>query len=223
MAEQSLTEVISERIREIRYHKLGMNQAKLAAELAARGFPYEQTTLSRIERGERELRVSELFAFAAALGVSPIALLLPTDPADDIEVGGDDRWLNGTQLRRWIRGFVPPPGANDRQRRLHYEQLPADEWNAFRVPGVERLVIWVIDRLLPALGYRAMAIEELSVLAESDPEAVAKAVATGENEAKRQTDHADQLLRDIERFVGTIRDEITADAGNVYETPGWGD
>jgi transcriptional regulator with XRE-family HTH domain len=198
MAEQSLTEVISERIKTIRYHKLGMNQGELAAELAKRGFHYEQTTISRIERGERELSVSELFAFAAALGVSPIALLLPTNPEDGVWIANGI--LDGPGLRDWIRGFVPPPRANDRQRRLHYEQLPADEWNALQVPGVQRLVIWVTDRLLRALGNRAMASE----VADGDEELAASFAAN-------ETETARQLLTDIERFVGTIRDEITED------------
>jgi hypothetical protein len=61
---------------------------------------------------------------------------------------------------------------------------------------MQRLVVWVTDRLLRALGNRAMASE----VARGDKELTASYAA-------KQTKEVHQLLTDIKRFADTIRDE----------------
>ena len=61
-----------------------------------------------------------------------------------------------------------------------------------RVHSAQRLVLWVAERLLEALGQRGLAREQ------------------GHDErATEQTAHALQLLNDVKRFADTITDEIT--------------
>jgi transcriptional regulator with XRE-family HTH domain len=195
MPEQSpvpLAKAVGERVRTIRGRQLGMNQTALIAELKRRGFDYEQPTISRIERGERELSVSELFAFALVLGVSPLALVTPEDPDDIVELGGE--YLNVHQLRDWVRSLIPPPPGEHRRRYLN--ALPNDEFHALQVPGVEKLVAAVTDRLLRFLGERVRG-------GNYGDEALAASVK------KRQTELAGETLEDIERYVSMIRDEIT--------------
>src|SRR5262245_23618155 len=144
MASQPLAKVVGRRIGIIR-SKRKVDQARLIAELNEFGLEFTQPTISRIERGERELNATELFCFAAALGCSVVALFDPDD--DVVEVAGGV--LEGAAVRDWVRGFVPPPGMPSPP---YYEAAPEDEWRAFFVPGFQRLVRNVTDRLPRALG-----------------------------------------------------------------------
>ena len=45
-----------------------MSQTELAQHLATNGHPFHQGTITRIERGERPVRLDEAVSFAAALG-----------------------------------------------------------------------------------------------------------------------------------------------------------
>ncbi|MFC9812726.1 helix-turn-helix domain-containing protein [Streptomyces virginiae] len=55
----------------------GFAQRELAARVTELGHPMINTILSRIERTRRRCDVDDLVAIAAALGVSPLALLQP--------------------------------------------------------------------------------------------------------------------------------------------------
>jgi transcriptional regulator with XRE-family HTH domain len=54
-----------------------MTQRALSERLAAHGRPMAVTAISRTEYRQRRVDVDDLIALAAALGVSPTALLLP--------------------------------------------------------------------------------------------------------------------------------------------------
>ncbi|MFJ7205247.1 helix-turn-helix domain-containing protein [Streptomyces sp. NPDC098789] len=56
----------------------GFAQRELADRVTALGRPMSNTMLSRIERTQRRCDVDDLVVLAAALGVSPLALLHPT-------------------------------------------------------------------------------------------------------------------------------------------------
>lgn len=62
----------------------GLRLAGLSERMTAVGRPMSVTTLSAIENGDRRADVDDLVAIAAALNVSPAALLMPsvTDPYD---------------------------------------------------------------------------------------------------------------------------------------------
>ncbi|MFJ9615661.1 helix-turn-helix domain-containing protein [Streptomyces noursei] len=61
----------------------GLTQHRLAERCAALGRPMTNTTLSRTERARRRCDVDDLVAIAAALGVSPVALLQPLPAQED--------------------------------------------------------------------------------------------------------------------------------------------
>jgi hypothetical protein len=112
----------------------------------------QQMVLSRIETGERrEITVAEFFAIAAALGVSPLALLPVDGP---VLVGGGLR-LDAGLFRAWILGMLPLRGADadfygknsagfalDREAVMSYARERPELW-----PG-ER------EALLAYLGWR---------------------------------------------------------------------
>lgn len=70
----------AERMQQIR-ERLGISQSALVGRLRDNGWSkVHQTTLSRIEKGERPVRLGEARAIAAALGV-PLSRLVEPDPA----------------------------------------------------------------------------------------------------------------------------------------------
>ncbi len=71
-----------ERLRLVR----GLTQHQLAARCTTLGRPMSNTALSRTERAHRRCDIDDLVAIATALGVPPMALLLPLP-----SVSSDDR------------------------------------------------------------------------------------------------------------------------------------
>lgn len=65
---------VARRLRELRRIS-GRSQGDIAARMAARGWPWTQGTVSKIETGARVLRLAELADAAAVLGVPPMTLL----------------------------------------------------------------------------------------------------------------------------------------------------
>jgi transcriptional regulator with XRE-family HTH domain len=52
----------------------GMSQTDLAQELTERGFPFQQQTILKIEKGARPLKLEEAQVIAEILGVHPVLL-----------------------------------------------------------------------------------------------------------------------------------------------------
>ncbi len=67
-----------------------MTQADLAKSLAANGHPIPVSSIGRIETGDRRVEVDDLMALSLALGITPVALLLPgaRSPRDHVELTG---------------------------------------------------------------------------------------------------------------------------------------
>lgn len=82
----------------------------LASKLAGTGRTLTHTALDKIERGTRRVDVDDLMALAAALGVSPITLLMPpvadTDETTETTVGT----VNAIRLWRWLTAEAPLTG-----------------------------------------------------------------------------------------------------------------
>ncbi|MES5378531.1 helix-turn-helix transcriptional regulator [Mycolicibacterium conceptionense] len=74
-------EAFVDHVRELRQQR-GWSQQDLSDRLAAEGFSaMSQTVLTKIERGQRPLRVAEASALASALGIPPLSVFY--GPAED--------------------------------------------------------------------------------------------------------------------------------------------
>lgn len=140
--------IFASRLREARKAR-AWTQGRLADELAQLGAPMDRTTLAKIEKGQREVRLEELIALAAALDVAPIYLLFPIK--DDVVVFRADEKARGVarynvgplvrlapelevnqvKARRWAAGEIPLKPEN---YRFYREQAAAD-----RAPSAEEL------------------------------------------------------------------------------------
>lgn len=106
-----VSQIAARRIRQIRKSQ-GVSQTDLAERLRAIGVPKSKSTLARMESEKKsESRVptlDEVFEFAAALDVSPRALVLPVDDLEvDVTIAPrvvDPAW----RVARWLDGEALP-------------------------------------------------------------------------------------------------------------------
>jgi transcriptional regulator with XRE-family HTH domain len=82
--------VLARRVRELRV-KAGLTQRQLADLMSGAGYRMHQTTIAKIESGERPVVVGEAIQLAGVLGVTLPALL--TEPPSD-----DERRLHEAQI-----------------------------------------------------------------------------------------------------------------------------
>jgi transcriptional regulator with XRE-family HTH domain len=71
--------LLGERVRERRNEK-GWSQEKLAKEMTALGFSWNQTTAAKTERAARPVNADEMFALATLFGVAVDELMRPPPP-----------------------------------------------------------------------------------------------------------------------------------------------
>jgi transcriptional regulator with XRE-family HTH domain len=140
--------IFARRLREARSAR-GWTQQYLADRLIEMGVKMDRTAIARVERGQREVRLEELVAIAAALDVALVYLLFPID-GDVRHLAGPDKkgrtaaWkigplvrlapgreVNQVKARRWASGEIPLDPANYRTYR---DQTPGD-----RIVSVEEL------------------------------------------------------------------------------------
>jgi transcriptional regulator with XRE-family HTH domain len=116
---QRAREVFAERVRDVREARPGkLSQAALARRMLElqgmspendKVLETERVKVARTEAGKRMPSVDDLFLFAAALGVPPVALLLPPEP----EMYGsavkltENVSLPVPLVARWIVGQIP--------------------------------------------------------------------------------------------------------------------
>lgn len=87
----------------------GISARELAERVSARGVRMGQSGVADIERGRRTVSVDQLTALADALGVSPLALLMPhsmTGDAELVSLTGVDSGL-GLDVWNWLRADYP--------------------------------------------------------------------------------------------------------------------
>lgn len=133
----SVRQVFAYRLRDVRQSK-GWDQQRLADEVERLGVPMLRSTISKIERGRlgvggdygkrvggkaRQVSLEEAVAFAAALGVSPLSLLLPLTRQDDIQLA-PDLTVDAETAYRWARGERPLGSEADAQAFYRF-QSPA--------------------------------------------------------------------------------------------------
>lgn len=77
------------------------------------GRPMLPSAVSNAENGHREMSVEDLLAFAYALNVSPVDLLMPADPTTEVTLSSGMRWQAAAFFEDWLRGDgVWPPDAD---------------------------------------------------------------------------------------------------------------
>lgn len=86
------------RIRVVREAQ-GMSQQDVADQVADHGVRWHQTTVAKVEAGERELRLSEAVAVADVLGVE-VAVLVGADHDDTAEAQGRAAELDA--MAQWV-------------------------------------------------------------------------------------------------------------------------
>lgn len=112
----------------------GLRLAGLSERMTIVGRPMSVTTLSAIENGDRRADVDDLVAIAAALDISPAAMLMPA-VADPHEAAGATVSPTGApeagQLWDWLTATAPldaPLLADER------DEVAAEVWRRDQVP-----------------------------------------------------------------------------------------
>ena len=133
------SEVLAKRVIQLR-SRLVLTQDELAARMQTLGYSWVRSTIAKIELGSRQVSVDELCALAIALGVPPIALLVP--PSGKMKVTPAGGAVDVASMWVWATGDLPLPqeagaSAADLDSRTYEESLPdfcslADR----RVPGI---------------------------------------------------------------------------------------
>lgn len=107
-----------------RLRKLTQTTTRMLADsVAEQGVPLSGSGITEIEKGRRSVNVDQLTCIAAALGVSPLALLTPLPDSPDAEV-----MLSGTSVETaddlylWLKG----------ERSLSHSELDDYERETFR-------------------------------------------------------------------------------------------
>jgi transcriptional regulator with XRE-family HTH domain len=105
MSQQHTPErVVAERLTELRQRR-GWSQAELADRMAAYGIPWGRTTPGKIENQQRNVTVEELVGLAFVLGVSPVALMVPS-PVDAEARLTPNTSTSGPNAYAWMSGAL---------------------------------------------------------------------------------------------------------------------
>jgi transcriptional regulator with XRE-family HTH domain len=119
-------EVFAQRVKEARTRR-GWTQRQLAERLTDLDYPTDRTAVLRIETGKRaDVRLSDVFAFALALDVWPLHLIVPLEDEAPIAVT-PARVVAAPKARAWIRGLAMLRGTDPS---AVFAQLPESEQRA---------------------------------------------------------------------------------------------
>jgi transcriptional regulator with XRE-family HTH domain len=140
--------VVAERLAELRQRR-GWSQAELADRMAAYGIPWGRTTPGKIENRQRNVTVEELVGLAFVLGVSPVALMVPTAVDTEVRLTPNTS-TSGPNAYAWMSGALPMGGTRPgdelsvgeslAMHRLYDEAGPDHLATAERrLPGTRRL------------------------------------------------------------------------------------
>jgi transcriptional regulator with XRE-family HTH domain len=136
----SSTQTVARQVREARTRR-GWSTAELARACARLGAPHiTRSSLANLEGGRRsDVALQDVFVLAAALGVAPVHLMVPTDKREDLDLDlyqvVGDLVMTPTQARDWIRGTFCPPGTDPRD---YYGFVPPEEFRPLTAEEQER-------------------------------------------------------------------------------------
>jgi transcriptional regulator with XRE-family HTH domain len=100
-----VTERVAANVKELRY----VSVRDLSAALEENGHTIWPSAITRLEQGTRRIDVDDLVALAAALGVSPNALLLPAEGDDDEFTLTGEVVVTRRRAWDWATGIAPLP------------------------------------------------------------------------------------------------------------------
>lgn len=131
------SDVVGERLKAIRQHK-EISQQQLAERLKAIGENIDRGTIAKLEGNvKRGVSLDELFALAAALEVSPLALTTPPGRADEMTVATVIT-AKAASVRNWIKGLYPLEGQD---RNFYFREVPEEDSKlANEHPGLKNLI-----------------------------------------------------------------------------------
>jgi len=167
--ERPVAERVAANVRRIRQER-GLSYVALASKLAENGHPIADTGLLKIEKGSRGVSVDDLVALAAALGVAPNTLLLPSGNVAELNT---HHVLTGTVTGRWrdiwtwAAGEAPlgtPPSTTDDPREQCLDEVVFSRvnrphhWGAPRPPLPDSLEKRR-DQLIATTGISASVLE----------------------------------------------------------------
>ncbi|WP_158102438.1 helix-turn-helix domain-containing protein [Streptomyces africanus] len=116
----------------------GLTVRVLADKVTEAGRPVSQSSLTRMERGERIVTADDLTALAVVFGVSPAALLLPIEdnPAAHVDVTGAGR-VPADAAWAWASNEQPLQGGNTHTAAMEYAlaSLPPNRREARQHPA----------------------------------------------------------------------------------------
>jgi transcriptional regulator with XRE-family HTH domain len=113
----------------------GWTQQDLSDALGAIGAPMDRTTIAKLEKRQREVRLDELVAIAAALDCAPVFLFLPIDGDAPVRLAPKLQ-VDGAHARAWARGEQPLRPEN---RRFYLFQAPDEPFPRHRVSSLAEL------------------------------------------------------------------------------------
>jgi hypothetical protein len=138
MAEQTASQTVAHRVREVRGK---MSRADLAEQLRELGYDgLSVGAIGELERGARRITVDDWLALSAALGVAPIHLLVPFEDPEPINTSAAELGifnpstslkvaanlvLAPLEARGWIRGRNIYANADPEfDQRFYYDETP---------------------------------------------------------------------------------------------------
>lgn len=119
---------VRDHIRTIRAGK-GLSLAAVCARLAEMGRPFAVSSLSEVENGKRRVDVDDLVVLAAALGVTPITLLMPLASSGEEAVAATGVGsVPARALWSWLCAASPLTPTSDRATSMRFALDAQPAW-----------------------------------------------------------------------------------------------
>ena len=114
--------VFAARLKEVRTGK-GWTQQQLADQLGELGRTLDRAAIARIEAGDRQVSIDELIEISAALGTTPVHMIVPISGDQPLHVA-PRLSVSPREARQWIRGQGP---LREEDVRTYYTEVSLDE------------------------------------------------------------------------------------------------
>lgn len=187
--DKSPSQVLAEELRKTRERR-GWTQQALADRLEEIDLPIDRSTIAKIEANTRGVSVDEVLAFAIALGVPPMILMVPRSE-DKVRVAPGVK-VGSWEAAAWWRGVFPLDNAISPEDRRFFDDACSDAEATVRTELPAVFEIWRNAEL--ALAYASVAIAEQGANREG-------AVRSAEQVLTEIRDDAVSALRKIRKLA----------------------